>query len=106
MNIETARKERLNRGLLSLAAWCVARASGASNPETTMTMLKRKVEGLAVAVDRAGHAVAPLDEMAKQKAEMDRHEFGSPLWDRAYQLWKSAHQQWQRGRATLTPDQP
>jgi hypothetical protein len=52
--INETHRERLNQGLLSLAAWCQARAAGDHDTETTMTMLERKAEDVRVKVMKAG----------------------------------------------------
>jgi hypothetical protein len=52
--IAEAHRERLNQGLLSLAAWCQARAAGDHDTETTMTMLERKAADVRVKVMKAG----------------------------------------------------
>jgi|694.fasta_scaffold07534_10 hypothetical protein len=52
--IAEAHRERLNQGLLSLAAWCQARAAGDHDTETTMTMLERKATDVRVKVMKAG----------------------------------------------------
>jgi hypothetical protein len=54
--IERARIERLNRGLLTLASWCRSRTMFPHDEMTTQTMLRKKVEELVNAVDRAGWA--------------------------------------------------
>lgn len=46
----TARKERLNRGLRTLASWAQSRAMGEHDDETTLTMLERKTAELRAAV--------------------------------------------------------
>jgi hypothetical protein len=50
----TARKERLNRGLRTLASWAQSRAMGEHDDETTLTMLERKAAELRDAVNKAG----------------------------------------------------
>ena len=50
----SARKERLNRGLRTLASWAQSRAMGEHDDETTLTMLERKVSELRAAVNKAG----------------------------------------------------
>ena len=50
----TARKERLNRGLRTLASWAQSRAMGDHDDETTLTMLERKTAELRAAVNKAG----------------------------------------------------
>ena len=50
----TARKERLNRGLRTLASWAQSRAMGEHDDETTLTMLERKTMELRAAVNKAG----------------------------------------------------
>jgi hypothetical protein len=52
--IAGAHRERLNQGLLSLAAWCQARAAGDHDTGTTMTMLERKAADVRVKVMKAG----------------------------------------------------
>jgi len=52
--IAEAHRERLNQGLLSLAAWCQACAAGDHDTETTMTMLERKAADVRVKVMKAG----------------------------------------------------
>jgi hypothetical protein len=52
--INEAHRERLNQGLLNLAAWCQARAAGDHDAETTMTMLERKAAGIRAKVIQAG----------------------------------------------------
>lgn len=49
-----ARKERLNRGLLTLASWAQIRATGEHDDETSLTMLERKTTELRAAVNKAG----------------------------------------------------
>jgi|688.fasta_scaffold01478_38 hypothetical protein len=49
-----ARKERLNRGLLTLSSWASSRTIGNHDEDTTLSMLKRKITELCDAVDRAG----------------------------------------------------
>ena len=50
----TARKERLNLGLRTLASWAQSRAMGEHDDETTLTMLERKTAELRSAVNKAG----------------------------------------------------
>ncbi len=50
----TARKERLNRGMLTLASWAQSRAMGEHDDETTLTMLERKTAELRSTVNKAG----------------------------------------------------
>ena len=50
----SARKERLNRGLRTLASWAQSRAMGDHDDETTLTMLERKTVELRAAVNKAG----------------------------------------------------
>ena len=50
----TARKERLNRGLRTLASWAQSRAMGEHDDETTLTMLERKTAEVRAAVNKAG----------------------------------------------------
>jgi hypothetical protein len=52
--VSAARLERLNQGLLALGSWCRSRAIMQANERTTMTVLRRKVDELTSAVDRAG----------------------------------------------------
>ena len=52
--IYAARRERLKSGLITLSEWCKRRAEGAHNEDTTMEMLRKKVESLKDAVNRAG----------------------------------------------------
>ena len=52
--IDEAQKRRLNEGLQSLAAWCLARASGEHDTETTLTMLERKAGNLRGKMMKAG----------------------------------------------------
>lgn len=42
----SAKKDRLNAGLRSLAEWCIARADGEHDTDTTLTMLERKANVL------------------------------------------------------------
>lgn len=73
--IYAARKERLNRGLRTLALWCHIRAVEDHNDDTTMTMLQRKVAELAHAIDRAGWAAS--NEEAPAPAPADHPPAGS-----------------------------
>jgi hypothetical protein len=52
--IYKARREQLARGLESLAKWAEARASGDHRPETTLSLLKRKVVEIEARSIRAG----------------------------------------------------
>lgn len=54
--IEEAQKQRVNEGLQSLAAWCLARASGEHDIGTTLTMLERKAGDLRGKAMKAGWA--------------------------------------------------
>ena len=54
--IQGAKKDRLNAGLLSLAEWCAARASGEHDTDTTLTMLEKKATALRGRVIAAGWA--------------------------------------------------
>lgn len=56
LSVAEARQQRLNRGLLTLASWCKSRAMFHHNEKTTATMLRRKVDELFDAVDKAGWA--------------------------------------------------
>lgn len=53
--IDNARKERLQKGLQSIADWCNNRTSSDYNSETTLTMLEKKASELRAKVDKAGH---------------------------------------------------
>jgi hypothetical protein len=52
--IYKARREQLARGLQFLARWAEARASGDHCPDTTLTLLQRKVVELEARTVRAG----------------------------------------------------
>jgi hypothetical protein len=52
--IETARRNRLNQGLLVLASWCRSRAAGDHDIETTLTMLCKKADMLPWQIAKAG----------------------------------------------------
>jgi hypothetical protein len=52
--IYKARKEKLSQGLEALAKWVEARASGDHSPDTTLTLLQRKVAELEARTTRAG----------------------------------------------------
>lgn len=58
MTIPEARKAELNRRLEVLAQWAVARAQGDHDEDTTLTMLKRRVEQIEDGVNRAGWRAA------------------------------------------------
>lgn len=45
-----ARREKLDEGLHTLAAWCIKRTVGGHHVETTLTMLERRVFELRDAV--------------------------------------------------------
>jgi hypothetical protein len=65
----SARKERLNQGLLTLSSWAAGRAAGDHDEDTTLSMLKRKVAELHDAVDRAGWlASTKADESERDAA--------------------------------------
>lgn len=64
-SIEDAITQRLNQGLLVLASWCRSRAMLSHNERTTRTMLRRKVDELFDAADRAGWAYT-AKKMGKQ----------------------------------------
>jgi len=66
-----ARKERLNRGLLTLASWARSRAMGDYDSETTLNMLDRKVVELRSAVDKAGWASVAAANAKAQTAAGD-----------------------------------
>lgn len=50
----TARKDRLNRGLRTLASWAQSRAMGEHDDETTLKVLEHKTAELRAAVNKAG----------------------------------------------------
>lgn len=52
---EEARKLMLAEKLTHLSTWCQARIRGDHDPDTTLTMLTRKVEEIRSATWRAGH---------------------------------------------------
>ena len=54
MNPPEARKERLDQGLRTLANWCLTRAMGDHDTETTLTMLEKKAAELRGKVMKAG----------------------------------------------------
>jgi hypothetical protein len=61
--INQARTERLNAGLTNLAAWCLARAEGQHDTETTLTMMEKKATELRHKVDKAGWEAAKKEEV-------------------------------------------
>jgi hypothetical protein len=65
--IETARRNRLNQGLLALASWCRSRAAGDHDIETTLTMLKSKAGALPWRVVKAG--ADALDEFIENQTQ-------------------------------------
>jgi len=52
--IYAARKAELNRRLLVLAEWAVKRATGDHDGDTTLTMLKKRIDEIESGVNRAG----------------------------------------------------
>lgn len=64
---EEARLKRMNDGLVSLAEWASARSAGPHNPDTTLTMLRRKAAELDERSMAAGYrAVKTLAKNAEQ----------------------------------------
>ena len=59
-NLYAARKARLNRDLVIIGNWCIKRAEGKHNADTTMTMLTKKLIKLQSDVDKAGWATTNL----------------------------------------------
>ncbi len=54
--IQSAKKDRLNEGLRSLARWCADRSNGDHDTDTTLTMLEKKATALRGRVIAAGWA--------------------------------------------------
>lgn len=67
--IQKARDLQTSKSLLVLADWCLRRAAGNHNERTTQTMLRRKVEELGEAVDRAGWLAGELERLEKNSAK-------------------------------------
>ena len=62
-NIRIARMEELNRRLRVLSEWALNRTTGGHDTETTITMLRRRVEEIEDGVNRAGwRATTKTDE--------------------------------------------
>ena len=55
-DIQGAKKDRLNAGLRSIAIWCMDRANGQHDTDTTLTMLEKKAAALRGRVIAAGWA--------------------------------------------------
>lgn len=53
-DIQAAKKQRLNDGLRTIAEWCISRADGDHDTDTTLTMLERKATSLRGLVLKAG----------------------------------------------------
>ena len=54
--IYAARKARLNRDLVIIGNWCIKRAEGNHDQDTTMTMLTKKLIKLQSDINKAGWA--------------------------------------------------
>lgn len=52
--VSKARKEKLNECLLNLSKWAESRAAGTHDADTTLTMLKKRVQEIETQVNRAG----------------------------------------------------